>query len=185
MTELQKKCSQFIKGLLTSHQDGLVWAVCGAGKTEITFLAIEQVVINYGCVCFAIPRIDILYEIAQRLKWFFPNVEIAVINSKEKKVQHAQIYVITTNQILRFKQAFDLIIIDEVDAYPYEYNLKFEYGTKTAKKFSGSIIYLTSTPSPKIQDKKLPTFIINRRWHGYDLPVPEFEFLFLNLINFT
>jgi len=173
-TPLQLSASNYIKNLITDKKDGLIWAVCGAGKTEITFPAIEQTLLNRQLICFAIPRIDILYEIYDRISTTFIGVKVAILNGQEPKLQDAQIYIMTTNQIIKFKKAFALIIVDEVDAFPYEYNPKYDYGVKNALNSEGIVVYLTSTPSELLKNKKLPTYIINRRWHGFDLPVPKF-----------
>ncbi|MGL4589587.1 MAG: DEAD/DEAH box helicase family protein, partial [Mycoplasmatales bacterium] len=183
LTPLQTRASEWLTNNLFRKKRLLIWAVCGAGKTEITFKAIEEVLCRGEFVAFAIPRIDILYEIAQRLREYFPTIEVAILNSREPKGKSAQIYVMTTNQILNFYNAFSLIIIDEVDAFPYEYNQKFEYGVTHAMRTKASIIYLTSTPSAMIKELVDETFIINRRWHSHDLPVPHF--LFLQIFNFS
>lgn len=168
LTPLQNQCGKFI---INNNSSCLVWAVCGAGKTEITFLKIEEQLRLKKIVCFAITRSDILYEIYERLKIYF-DVDIAIINSQENKIVDANIYVMTTNQILRFKNAFDFVIVDEVDAFPYEYNFKFDFGVHDSLSKTGSVCYLTSTPSKQLLQKRMPTFIINRRWHGHLLPVP-------------
>lgn len=184
-TKLQSTCAEVMIQAYLSHESMLIWAVCGAGKTEITFPVIEKALINKENICFAIPRIDILYDVYERLVAYFPNVEIKVLNSKEDKYTDAQIYVMTTNQILKFKKAFSICIVDEVDAYPYEHNVKYDYGVNTALIPGGSIFYLTSTPSDLIKSKKIAQFIINRRWHGFDLPIPQLRYLNLSLIKYS
>ena len=114
LTDLQQKAADFMIDKINQKKDGLIWAVCGAGKTEITFKAIEEVLRRKGLVCFAIPRIDILYEIKERLEEFFPKTKIALLCGKEKEYKNAQIFVVTTNQLIKFNDAFDLIIIDEL-----------------------------------------------------------------------
>lgn len=171
LTALQTKASKFIKKNLSLNQEILIWAVCGAGKTEITFKAIEEIINQNKYVAFAIPRIDILYEIAERLKEYFPNNDIVILNSHEKIIQHGQLYVLTTNQLLNFYQAFSLIIVDEADAYPFADNQKFKFGLTNALREHSTVVYLTSTPSDALKklDKK---FIIYKRWHNHKLPIP-------------
>lgn len=180
LTSKQRLASKFIYSSYKAKEDCLIHAVCGAGKTEITFSTISNTLKANKYVCFAIPRIDIIYDVAKRLKYFFGETKICILNSQEEKIQNGQLYVMTTNQIIKFKDAFDLIIVDEIDAFPYEYNLKYDYGVQCAKKSSGIIIYLTSTPSEKFLKKKLNTFVINTRWHGYKLPEPIFEYFNIN-----
>ncbi len=179
-TDLQLGATKFILKNINLQKDCLIHAVCGAGKTEITFHGVSKALKQDQYVCFAIPRIGILYEVSERLRYYFPHTKVCILNGNEEKIQHGQIYVMTTNQIIKFKNAFSLIIVDEIDAYPYETNSKYDYGVKTAKKKDGIVVYLTSTPSPFILNKKLPTFTINRRWHGMLLPVPTFMIFDLN-----
>ncbi len=184
-TKLQQECANEMIKAYHNYESMLIWAVCGAGKTEITFPVIEQVLYDGGNICFAIPRIDILYDVYDRLSDYFVNVSIKILNSQEEKYTDAQIYVMTTNQILKFKNCFSICIVDEVDAYPYEHNIKYDYGIKSSLIKKGSIFYLTSTPSEVMISKKLKQFVINRRWHGYDLPVPKLSYLNLELIKYS
>lgn len=183
LTDLQKECSNFLVKNYRLSNHCLVWAVCGAGKTEITFKVIYEVLKEGGNVCFAIPRIDILYDVYERLIEYFIGVDIVILNSKEPRFQDAQIYVMTTNQIIRFKDCFDLCIVDEVDAFPYEYNPKYDYGVRSSLNKEGIIIYLTSTPSDYLLGLNLKTFNIYRRWHGFDLPVPKLMYFPLESIK--
>ena len=180
LTNLQKKASDCIIKNIKTHENTLIWAVCGAGKTEITFKAIEHILLSGGLVCFAIPRIDILYEIKERLEHFFPDVKIAILNSKEPQIQSGSIFVMTTNQLLKFYDAFDLIIVDEVDAFPFEYHPKFKFAVQKAKSKSGVVVYLTSTPSEELVQSKIKTFTIYKRWHDFLLPVPKVKYLNVN-----
>ncbi len=178
LTPLQQEASDFIIRGLTQEKDILIWAVCGAGKTEITFNAIEFYILQKMYVAFVIPRRDLLLEIAKRLEEYFTKIIIGVISSDCKRNKNAQIYVLTPNQLLRFKECFGLIICDEVDAYPFEQDPRFKYAIKTAKvNEQAKVIYLTSTPSELLLNQKLNMFIINRRWHGNMLPVPELLYL--------
>lgn len=173
LTSKQKEASSF---LLNSLSDSLIWAVCGAGKTEIIFEAIYKEITKGFLVCFCCPRVDIVYEIYERLKFNFENIKISLLTGSEKIIEEGNLYVMTTNQILKFYKCFSLIIVDEVDAFPFAHNSKFDYGVNNAKLATGKIIYMTSTPSDFIKEKKLNTFIISRRWHGFDLPVPKLIF---------
>ena len=46
-----------------------------------------------------------------------------------------------------FYRAFDLIIVDEVDAFPYEGDQQLRFGLMNALKATGCLIYLSATPS--------------------------------------
>lgn len=172
LTANQEQASQFILTNYHEQNDCLVWAVCGAGKTEICFRVIEECLSDGFYVGFAIPRIDVLYEVAKRLRKYFTNCPIAILNGHEKKIQDGIIYVVTTNQLLKFANAFHLLIIDEVDAYPYFDYPKFEFAANNAVHPQGIKCYLTATANNELLQRKIETYTICRRFHGYDIPLP-------------
>src|SRR5699024_11472258 len=71
-------------------------------------------------VCIATPRADVVRELLPRLQEAFSTVPIEALygGSKDKEAT-AQIILSTTHQLLRFQDAFDVLIIDEIDAFPY------------------------------------------------------------------
>ncbi len=177
LTDLQKQANDYIMDKINSDKDILIWAVCGAGKTEITFNVIARYLNRQQYIAFVIPRRDLLLEIAERLESQFSEAVVGVISSDVKRNLTAQIYVLTPNQLMRFKDCFSLIICDEVDAFPFEEDPRFKYAVKTAQTKQAKVIYLTSTPSEEFLRKDLNTFIIYRRWHGYLLPVPKLKYV--------
>lgn len=68
LTQLQKQASDYIIEKTKSSKDILIWAVCGAGKTEITFSVIAKYLNEQKYIAFIIPRRDLLMEIAIRLR---------------------------------------------------------------------------------------------------------------------
>ena len=71
-------------------------------------------------VAIAAPRIDVCVELAPRLKEAFPTVEQNVLHSQsEEGYKRVPLTIATTHQMLRFYRAFDLIVIDETDSFPY------------------------------------------------------------------
>lgn len=170
LTSKQKEASMFIIKCYKDKKNCLINAVCGSGKTEITLNSIFHLLKKNKYVCFAITRSEILYDIYERFKYYFPETEIAIICSGENKKKDAQLYLMTTNQIMNYKNIFSLVIVDEVDAYPYEYNRKFDYGVRTSIAVDGIFVYLSATPNEK--QKKMPTYVVNKIWHNYPLPIP-------------
>ena len=71
----------------------------------------------------------------------------------EETYRYTQLVVCTTHQLLKFKEAFDVLIIDEVDAFPYVNNKELLFATKQAIKKTGTLIYLTATPSNELAKK--------------------------------
>ncbi|NLM21033.1 MAG: DEAD/DEAH box helicase family protein [Peptococcaceae bacterium] len=160
-------------------KEALVWAACGAGKTEITFPVIEQYLEQSQSVLYAAPRRDVVHDIQPRLEKYFNSCKVKVMSGLSPPDWTAcPLTVATTHQVLKFSRAFDLIILDEMDAYPYAGDQVLEYGLKQALKRTGKIIYLSATPSASILAKvgRQECFLtrLPARFHGYPLPVPEF-----------
>src|SRR5690606_17483684 len=78
----------------------LVWAACGAGKTEVTFPLIRQALQEGGDVLFAIPRQDIVREMIERLRSAFPGIEVAGHYGGQPWFAPGQLVVATTHQVL-------------------------------------------------------------------------------------
>lgn len=158
----------------------LVWAVCGAGKTEVLFNGIRTALENGDRVCIATPRTDVVLELAPRLQQVFPETDIAVLyGGSEDRTKNASLTIATTHQLLRYYRAFDTIIIDEVDAFPYSIEPMLQHAANEARTEDGAIVYLSATPSKEMQRnvrlKKLDSVVIPARYHGKPLPVPRFE----------
>ncbi|THE12335.1 DEAD/DEAH box helicase [Bacillus timonensis] len=174
----QRASSELIKAVQTDDQL-LIWAVCGAGKTEILFEGIGTALQTGKKVCLATPRTDVVIELAPRIKSAFPEIDvIALYGGSEDRNKTAPITLATTHQLLRFYKAFDMIIIDEVDAFPYSVEPMLQYAVNQAKKDISSTIYLTATPNQtwkkEIQAGKRKAVTIPARYHRHALPVPEF-----------
>ena len=83
----------------------------------------------------------------------------------------------TTHQLLKFYQAFDLLIVDEVDAFPYVDNPVLYHAVEQAVKNEGTTIFLTATSTDEL-DKKVQKGILKRlslprRFHGNPLIIPQ------------
>ena len=161
----------------TIQQNGtcLVWAVCGAGKTEVLFHGIAEAIAAGKRVCIATPRTDVVLELAPRLKRAFPDTMIAALygNSEEKHIC-AQLVISTTHQLLRYQHAFDTIIVDEVDAFPYSMDASLQFAVEKSRKTKSALVLLTATPSRKLQRANIARVTIPARFHRYALPVPRF-----------
>lgn len=157
----------------------LVWAVAGAGKTEMLFPVIQKVLAAGGRVGVASPRIDVCNELFPRLQAAFPKERSCLLHSDSQQLYQNEVLIVCTiHQLLHFYQAFDLLIIDEADAFPYEGDPLLEKAVQTAKGVSGILIYLTATPSSYLRSK-LPAntteYRLPARYHRRPLPIPQFE----------
>jgi competence protein ComFA len=176
----QQQASDAVVQAVQHPEELLVWAVCGAGKTEVLFHGIEKALSLRKRVCITTPRTDVVLELAPRLKQAFPNIEIsALYGGSEDRGKLTPLTISTTHQLLRYYKAFDVMIIDEVDAFPYTVDETLHYAVRQAKKEGAPTIYLTATPNRKwqkeVQQGKRKAVIIPARYHGYPIPVPVFE----------
>lgn len=188
LTEKQKIVSQNLLLSLKNKRDHLVHAVTGAGKTEMLFEVINNALVHGKRVAIATPRIDVVNELYPRLSSAFKNINIGKYHGKEYcEPQNHQFIICTTHQLLKFYHAFDLLIIDEVDSFPYVNNPMLYAGTKKAVKSKGCCFYLTATPDKnlllKAKQNKIDYSILNRRFHGDLLPVPQNQFYFSPFIK--
>lgn len=179
-SEGQQAASKAVMDAVLKKKEMLVWAVCGAGKTEILFNGIEAAIKNGGRVCIATPRTDVVLELAPRFRRVFPDISIAALyGGSPDRYKWAQLVLSTTHQLYRFKAAFDTMIVDEVDAFPYTYDETLQRAVKKAAKESCAHIYLTATPNETWQRecrKGLRPFVtIPARYHRRPLPVPEMK----------
>ncbi|HZH62637.1 MAG TPA: helicase-related protein, partial [Metabacillus sp.] len=114
-----------------------------------------------------------------RLQKVFPLTSIsALYGGSEDRHTFASLTISTTHQLLRFKQTFDCIIVDEVDAFPYSADKSLQFAVQKSRKEKSSLIYLTATPNKKwqqeVQQNKREAVRIPARYHGHPLPVPEY-----------
>ncbi|MED4954437.1 helicase-related protein, partial [Paenibacillus macerans] len=105
------------------------------------------------------------------------NVPMAVLyGGSEQRWEEARLFISTTHQLLRFYEAFDLVIIDELDAFPYHNDPMLEFAAEAACKRDGRFIFLSATPPPAMQREiragRLPHAKVPARFHGHPLPVP-------------
>lgn len=169
----------------TMKQNGklLVHAVCGAGKTEMLFQGITTSLQQGKRICLATPRADVVRELLPRFQQAFPTVSVqALYGGSPDKTGDGQLILATTHQLLRFYHAFDVLIIDEIDAFPFHADPMLHVALDKAKKPTCASIFLTATPRQKekrqIAAKTLPHVFVPVRFHGQPLPVPASKLCF-------
>lgn len=175
LSPLQQQASEKISRGMADHVQQLLWAVTGAGKAEMMFAGIAAAIERGERIGIASPRVDVCLELFPRLKAAFANCDIALLHGRQELPYHyAQLTICTTHQLLRFYHAFDNLIIDEVDAFPYAANASLLYATKQAIKENGGCLYLTATPGDallrEIKSKRLVVNYLPLRYHGHLLP---------------
>ncbi|WP_238378807.1 helicase-related protein [Halalkalibacillus sediminis] len=183
LTLLQEKASLAIAETIRKNEQLLIEAVCGAGKTEMLYAGIDFAIREGKRVCIATPRSDVVRELAPRLRRDFPRIKAAALyGGSTEKDQQAHLVIATTHQLLRYKNSFDVVIIDEVDAFPFHHDKMLPKAVGRAVKDNHAKIYLTATPRLDMKlaslTRKIPTVSIPQRFHGHPLPVPQFKQIF-------
>lgn len=176
----QKIASRRVAEAVENSSELLVWAVAGAGKTEVLFAGIAQALSTGKRVCVATPRTDVVLELDPRFQKVFQGIKItALYGGSEDRHEYAQLTITTTHQLLRFYKAFDVMIVDEVDAFPYSIDETLQYAVQQSRKPRSSLIYLTATLNKQWQKEcrlgKRDFVTIHARFHRHPLPVPRFE----------
>ncbi len=154
--------------------DSLVFAVCGSGKTEIC-LEVIKYAINCGeKVAFALPRRDVCIELSNRLSSVFRNNKVSTVYGGHTKHKTGDIVVLTTHQLYRYKKYFSLIILDEIDAFPFKGDPVLH--STFYEAMNGHYIMMSATPSKDVIDhfKQEGKDILKllTRFHRHPLPVP-------------
>ncbi|WP_276353705.1 helicase-related protein [Cohnella caldifontis] len=155
----------------------LLWAVTGAGKTEMMFPLLEAVLDAGGRAAVASPRRDVVLELAPRLAKAFPQVSRVVLyGGSEDRFETGTLTLATAHQLIRYREAFDLVVIDEVDAFPYHNDPTLHYTAAQARARGGVTVLLSATPPNDLQREarrgELPHARVAVRHHRRPLPVP-------------
>ena len=171
LTNIQQNASKQILKCIKNNQSVIVNAVCGSGKTELVYETIEYFLNNNKIIAFAIPRKDVVNEIYHRLIKDYPTVDISMVCGGNTNKLEGQIVVLTTHQLFRYEDYFDLLILDEADAFPYYENELLNVFLK--KSCKGLVIYLSATMKSQYLNECEEVVYVNRRFHNKDLPVPK------------
>ena len=182
LTEAQRLASEQVLDFVQdpSVETALLWAACGAGKTEVCFPSAAWALKQGKSVLFAAPRQDVINDVVPRLKRDFPDYPFQVLTGTSSvKYKVGGMVLATTHQVLRFWRAFDVIFMDEMDAFPYHGSRALEWGLNHALRQGGKMLYLTATPSPEglkaVNLGKMKLIRLPARHHRNPLPVPTWE----------
>lgn len=136
--QASKQCLECLK-----DSDVLLYCVCGAGKTEISVESISNYISRGLKVAYAIARKEVVIELTQRFKSIFTKAKVIGVFGGHHDDIIGDLVVCTTHQLFRYYKTFDLLILDEVDAYPLK-------GNETLMNISfnscrGNVIFSTAT----------------------------------------
>lgn len=156
-------------------KSSLVHAVCGSGKTEIVLALISYVLSQGGSVGFAIPRRDVVIEIFDRLKNIFKDNSVIAVYGGHTDQLEGDIICLTTHQLYRYEKYFDLLILDEIDAFPFLKNDVLN--AMFFRAIRGYFVQMSATPSDEVinffKRDGFDILTLDVRHHRYPLPIPE------------
>ena len=154
-------------------QSAMVDAVTGSGKTEIVFALIQVALAEGKRIGFVIPRKDVVMELLPRFQQVFPTLKIVALYGGHHDQLEGDLLILTTHQIYRYQAYFDVLIFDEVDAFPYHGDPVLE--ALVQRSVCGIIVYLSATFSSstlrKFQQSGGKVFHLYARYHGHPLPL--------------
>lgn len=163
LTPLQQKTSQELVKRYQNHQNTILKAVCGAGKTEMLYEVLKYALNKGHRVCLTAPRKELIIELSKRLKSQFVHIDPVIVYGGHSDRVQGQFVICTTHQLYRYRYYFDLLILDEYDAFPYYQNEVLENMLKTSIR--GHYIFMSAT----IEKGDLN---ILSRYHQKKIPVP-------------
>ena len=180
LTSYQQEVSDGLIKAVKEGKNALVHAVTGAGKTEMMYQVVATAIKSGQAVCIATPRIDVCIELYGRMKEDF-SCSISLLHGGSDPYFRTPLVIATTHQLLKFYQAFDLLIIDEVDAFPFVDNPMLYKAAQNAIKKEGNTLYLTATSTDeldkKVKKKEIIRYSLPKRFHGNPLVVPEIKWV--------
>ena len=175
LSEEQKELSERLINNYKNGIDSLVFAVCGSGKTEICLGIIKYSIQNGLKVGFAVPRRSVCYELKCRLQKIFSKNSVIVVFGGSHRILTGDIVCLTTHQLFRYKRYFDLLIMDEIDAFPFKGNKVLKHLFINSVK--GHYVLLTATPSKELiaafNKPGKDVMRLAARFHRHPLPVPQ------------
>ncbi|MCR5740888.1 MAG: DEAD/DEAH box helicase family protein [Gammaproteobacteria bacterium] len=180
LSPTQKDASLFFLNHFINRKNAFLYAVCGSGKTEIMYEAILRCLNDGLKPIVVIPRKEIVKELYDRLKSVFIDTKISFLDGTHHD-DSGELLISTVHQLINYEDEFDLLILDEADAYPFagnEYLHRILY--KSVKK-NGVIFFMSATIKEKI---KWDTYTLNRRYHLHDLSLPTlYKMTNINMIK--
>ncbi len=177
LSQEQARLSEQIVQNYKNGIDTLVYAVCGAGKTEISYAIISYAIYNGLTVGFALPRRDVVIELFWRLKESFPKNKIVAVYGQHTGTLKGDIIILTTHQLYRYKNYFDLLVMDEIDAFPFKDNDVLISMYK--KSLRGHAVLMSATPSQEVinefKGENHAILELRTRFHKKEIPVPKIK----------
>ncbi|TWS94410.1 DEAD/DEAH box helicase [Streptococcus sp. sy018] len=180
LTPYQAQVSEELQKAIDKKENILVHAVTGAGKTEMIYRPLASLLNQGKSVAVVSPRIDVCIELYHRLTRDF-SCPISLLHGESEAYERSPLVIATIHQLFKFYQAFDVIIIDEVDAFPFVDNDFLYRAVALALKPDGNKIFLTATSTDRldraVKTGQLRRVQLARRFHDSPLVVPSLTWL--------
>lgn len=174
LTDKQIIASNSIKRIIKT-KDALLHCVCGAGKTEMVVETISDFIKNSKKVCYAIARREVVIELQKRFSNIFKEASVIGVYGNHHDILSGDLIITTCHQLYRYPKTFDLLIIDEVDAFPLKGNDTLMNITLNSAK--SRIIFSTATINNQLMDvlskRDYETVKVYTRPSNKPLSVPE------------
>ena len=175
---LSKKQQELSDQVIANFKNGintLVYAVTGSGKTEISYGVIAYAMSQGMNVGFALPRRDVVIELFFRLKDAFPKNRIVAVYGGHSKTLTGDCIILTTHQLYRYPSYFDLLVLDEIDAFPFKGDEVLNAIFRNSLR--GHCLMMSATPSKDVVAAfKKPGHMmltLRTRFHRHPIPVPK------------
>ena len=122
LTKYQLEASRRTLEYLKEDKNVLLKCVTGAGKTDIVAQSISYYLKKGLRVAYAIPRREVVIELTGRFKKVFNQARVVSVYGGHHDELTGDLIICTTHQLYRYYQSFDLLILDEADAFPLSGN---------------------------------------------------------------
>jgi len=157
-----------------NNKSTLIHAVCGSGKTELVYGIISYAISLGMHIGFAVPRREVVIDLYPRFKGSYPNHKVITVYGGHTNTLEGDIILLTTHQLYRYTNYFDLLIVDEIDAFPFkDNNLLMNLFKRSIK---GNFVFMSATPPDEIvndfKKNNNPILELHTRYHRHALPVP-------------
>lgn len=175
LTDKQFEVSEQVLKNFKEKLNTLIYAVTGAGKTELVYKTMLYALTNKLSVGFAVPRKQVVIELAERIKKAFIDNKVISVYGGHTDDLTGEIIVLTTHQLYRYQNYFDLLILDEIDAFPFKDNELLNNMFHKAVK--GNYILMSATPNDEtinyFKKEGRRIVFLNERHHKKSIPVPK------------
>lgn len=182
LTPYQKEIAEKIVAIIQT-QHIFLEAVCGAGKTEMCYELLKTCIQNKKRIGWAIPRRQVVLELAKRIQTNFKSCKVVPVCQGYIDDLWGDVVICTTHQLYRYQHYFDVLIVDEPDAFPFSNNdLLFDLMMQSVK---GKILFMSATKNQVLLDKMPDVYsmLMPFRPNLKPLPIPVLRKNYLMLIK--